>query len=123
MTDGNRRTMSTVGVINQRYYIILNGNAQEIEVNSNQERIKATKPFKIRPHVWYHLKTRVDIKSDGSGVVRAKAWPRDQKEPAAWTIETPHQQAHTHGSPGLFGFAPQSLFKVYIDNIKVTPNR
>ncbi|MFM7319908.1 MAG: PQQ-binding-like beta-propeller repeat protein, partial [Armatimonadota bacterium] len=112
MTDGNRRTLSTVGVINQRYIIILNGNAQEIEINSNQERIKATAPFKIQPKVWYRLKTRVDVARDGSGVVRAKAWKREEAEPAAWNLEVKHRNAHRNGAPGLFGFAPQSLFKV-----------
>jgi outer membrane protein assembly factor BamB len=121
--DGNRRTVSTVGLINQRYYIILNGNSQELEVNSNQERIKATVKFAIEPKVWYRLKTRVDVNPDGSGIVRAKAWKKDAPEPAAWTIEVPHKNAHQQGAPGLFGFAPQSLFKVYIDNISVTPNR
>ena len=123
MTDGNRRTLSTVGVINQRYMVILNGNAQEIEINSNQERIKATAPFKIQPKVWYRLKTRVDIAKDGSGVVRAKAWKREETEPEKWTLEVPHKNAHSNGAPGLFGFAPQSLFKVYIDNIEIVPNQ
>ncbi|MDX1934424.1 MAG: PQQ-binding-like beta-propeller repeat protein [Capsulimonadales bacterium] len=122
MADGNRRTLGTVGVINQRYYIVLTGNAQELEVNSNQERIKATVPFKWQPKTWYRMKTRVDVAPDGSGIVRAKAWKKGDPEPAAWTIEVPHRQAHTSGSPGLFGFSPQSLFKVYIDNLSITPN-
>jgi outer membrane protein assembly factor BamB len=123
MADGNRRTMPSVGVVNQRYYIILSGNAQEIEVNSNQERIKVTAPFKWSPKTWYHLKTRVDIASDGSGTVRAKAWKKGDPEPAAWNLEVPHKNAHKHGAPGLFGFSPQSLFKCYIDNVVITPNR
>jgi hypothetical protein len=122
MTDGNRRLMSTVGLINQRYLIALMGNSQELEVSSNQERVKAAVPFKWSPKTWYRLKTRVDIASDGSGVVRAKCWKKGDSEPAAWTIEVPHKHAHLEGSPGLFGFAPQSLFRVYIDNISVTPN-
>lgn len=122
MSDGSRRTMSTVGVINQRYLIALLGNSQELEVSSNQERVKAAVPFKWTPHTWYRLKTRVDVAPDGSGVVRAKAWKRGDPEPESWTIEVPHKHAHANGSPGLFGFAPQSLFRVYIDNITVTPN-
>jgi outer membrane protein assembly factor BamB len=123
MADGNRRTMGTVGVINQRYYVVLTGNAQELEVNSNQERIKATVPFKWQPKTWYHMKTRVDVAPDGSGVVRAKAWKKGEPEPDKWTIEVPHRHAHTNGSPGLFGFSPQSLFRVYIDNLSITPNK
>ncbi|MGC4044553.1 MAG: PQQ-binding-like beta-propeller repeat protein [Armatimonas sp.] len=122
MTDGNRRTLSSVGLINQRYYIVLNGNAQELEVNSNQERIKAVVKFPMQAKVWYRMKTRVDTNPDGSGVVRVKAWKKSEPEPANWTLEVPHKNAHKQGAPGLFGFAPQSLFKVYIDNISVTPN-
>jgi outer membrane protein assembly factor BamB len=123
MSDGNRRTMSTVGIINQHYMITLDGNSQELKVSSNDERIRQTVPFKWTAKEWYHLKTRVDMATDGSGVVRAKAWKKSDPEPAAWTIEVPHKHAHTSGSPGLFGFAPQSLFRVYVDNISITPNK
>jgi outer membrane protein assembly factor BamB len=122
MSDGNKRTMSSVGLVNQRYYIVLNGNAQELEINSNQERIKAVVPFKMQSKTWYRMKTRVDIQPGGSGIVRAKVWKKADPEPAAWTIEVTHKSAHTQGAPGLFAFSPQSLFKVYIDNLTVTPN-
>ena len=89
---------------------------------SNAERIRAVVPFKWEPKVCYHLKTRVDIAADGSGIVRGKAWKKGDPEPSTWTIEVPHKNAHKEGAPGLFGFSPQSLFKVYIDNISVTPN-
>jgi outer membrane protein assembly factor BamB len=122
MSDGNRRGMAMVGLINQRYLIMLQGNAQTLEVSSNLERIHVTKPFAWQPKTWYHMKTRVDVAADGSGVVRAKAWKKGETEPAAWTIEVPHKTAHQNGSPGLFGFSPQSRFAVYIDNISVSPN-
>jgi outer membrane protein assembly factor BamB len=122
MVDGNRRTRSTVGLINQRYLVALLGNEDKVEISSNQERVKIAVPFKITPKIWYHMKTRVDVATDGSGVVRAKVWKKGEAEPAEWTIEAPHQVAHKSGAAGLYGFAPQSLFKVYIDNIAVTPN-
>ncbi|MBI3922942.1 MAG: PQQ-binding-like beta-propeller repeat protein [Armatimonadetes bacterium] len=122
-SEGNRRNMSLVGVINQRYVINLVGNQQELEVVSNQERIKVGVPFKWSPDTWYHLKSRVDLAPDGSGIVRAKAWKKGDPEPEAWTIEVPHKHAHTCGSPGVYGFALQSQFRVFIDNIVVTPNR
>jgi hypothetical protein len=122
MTDGNRRMRSNGGVINQRYIISLIGNAQLLEVSSNYDRVNVSVPFKWNPKEWYRLKTRVDVAKDGSGVVRAKAWPRDGEEPEAWTIEVPHKNAHTHGAPGLFGFAPQVKFRVYLDNVAITPN-
>ncbi len=121
LSEGNRRKMSEVGLINQRYAIILKGNSQEIEINSNQERIKTAVPFKWTPNAWYRLKARVDVAADGSGVVRAKAWKKGEAEPEAWLIEVPHKHAHAHGSPGLFGFSPQEQ-RVCIDNISVTAN-
>lgn len=121
MSDGNRRKMSEVGLINQRYAIVLKGNDQKLEVSSNFERLREQVEFKWQPKVWYRLKTRVDIAPDGTGVVRGKAWKREDPEPEAWTIEVKHKTAHQEGSPGLFGFSPQDE-RVYVDNIKVTAN-
>ncbi|MHC1769978.1 MAG: PQQ-binding-like beta-propeller repeat protein [Verrucomicrobiia bacterium] len=127
MSEGNRRKMSDVGIINQRYLVVLKGNEQKLEVNSNLERLRvpATEEppnFRWQPNVWYRLKARVDTTSNGSGAVRAKAWKRSEPEPDAWTIEVPVNIAHQSGSPGLFGFSPQEM-RVFIDNVKVTPNR
>jgi outer membrane protein assembly factor BamB len=121
MSDGNRRKMSEVGIINQRYAIVLKGNDQKLEVSSNFERLREAVDFKWSPNAWYHLKSRVDVAEDGSGTVRAKAWKRGESEPDSWTIEVKHKTAHQEGSPGLFGFAPQDM-RVYIDNIKVIAN-
>ena len=113
--------MSEVGVINQRYAIVLKGNDQKIEVNSNLERLRVSQDFKWVPNVWYKLKARVDTNPDGSGIVRAKAWKKEDPEPEKWTIEVPHKTAHQNGSPGLFGFSPQDM-RVYIDNLSVQSN-
>jgi outer membrane protein assembly factor BamB len=125
-SEGNRRKMSDVGVIVHRYQVLLKGNEQKLEVNSNLERLRvpsAEEPpnFRWAPNEWYTLKARVDVKPDGTGVVRAKAWKKGDPEPAAWTLEVPHKTAHREGSPGLFGFAPQEQ-RVYIDNVSVTAN-
>ncbi len=121
MSEGNKRKMSEIGLINQRYVIVLKGNAQALEVTSNQELFRQEVPFKWVPNEWYHLKARVDVAKDGSGMIRAKAWKKGDAEPDAWTIEVPHQHANTEGSPGLFGFTPQEQ-RAWIDNIVVTPN-
>ncbi len=121
-SEGTRRKMSEVGVVNQRYAIILKGNSQELEVNSNQERLKVSVPFRWSPNEWYTLKARVDLLPDGTGVVRAKAWKRGDPEPEAWTLEVPHRTVHRSGSPGLFAFVPQEM-RVFIDNVRITPNQ
>jgi outer membrane protein assembly factor BamB len=122
MSDGNRRKMSEVGIINQRYLVVLKGNEQKLEVNSNLERLRVAKDFKWSPKVWYRLKARVDTNADGSGVVYAKAWKREEPEPDGWNLEVPLKTAHVTGSPGLFGFSPQDM-RVYIDNVQVTPEQ
>lgn len=121
LSEGNKRKMSEVGVVNQRYIVVLKGNAQEIEINSNQERIRTAVPFKWTANTWYRLKARVDVAADGSGIVRAKAWKRGDPEPEAWAIELPHKHAHPSGCPGIFAFAPSDM-RTYHDNIVVTAN-
>jgi outer membrane protein assembly factor BamB len=123
MSDGNKRVMSNVGVINQRYVINLVGNYKQLEVLSNQDRIKVAVPFPMQPKTWYRIESRVDVAPDGSGVIRAKAWKRDDPKPENWTIEVRHKQAHPHGAPGVYGFALQNQFPVYIDNVSVAPNK
>jgi hypothetical protein len=119
MSEGTRRSMSSAGVINQRYMVVLKGNHQQLEISSNDERIKHSVPFDFRPGTWYRLLTRVDREADGTAIVRGKAWPRDQAEPSAWTIEFRHRHGHEKGVPGLFGFTPQSRHPLYVDNVIV----
>lgn len=120
LTEGNKRKMSEVGVIDQRYAIVLKGNSQQLEISSNQERLKESVPFKWTANKWYRLKARVDVAADGSGVVRAKAWPKGEAEPDKWLIEVPHKHAHPTGNPGLYSLAP--LERTWIDNVMVTAN-
>ncbi|MEC8988125.1 MAG: PQQ-binding-like beta-propeller repeat protein, partial [Verrucomicrobiota bacterium] len=92
LTDGRRRKMSDVGIINQRYYIVLKGNEQKIEINSNLDRIRVPERgsppnYRWKANTWHTLKSRIDVADDGSGVIRAKAWPRDEAEPEGWTVE------------------------------------
>ena len=131
MSDGVSRNVggkekllkvSEVGLINQRYAIILKGSSQQMEVNSNIERLQVAVPFAFKPKVWYTLKTRVDVDvATGSGVVRGKAWTKGEAEPDKWTIEAPVKNIHKNGSPGVFGFSPTDM-PVYVDNLSVVPN-
>ncbi len=121
MSEGNKRKMSIVGLIDQRYRVVLKGNDQVLETTSNEELLHSDVPFHWSPNVWYHMKLRVDVAADGSGVIRCKVWPKGETEPAPWTSEVPIAHANTSGCPGLFGFSPQNM-RVYIDNIAVTAN-
>jgi outer membrane protein assembly factor BamB len=121
MSDGNKRKMSEVGVINQHYLVELKGNEQALEITSNQELLRQSVPFSWKPNAWYHLKARVDVAADGSGVIRGKAWKAGEAEPEGWLNELPVHQVETSGCPGLFGFSAQGQ-RVYIDNIVVAAN-
>jgi len=114
--------MSEVGIIHQRYVIFLKGNKQELEINSNMERLQFSVPFAWLPGTWYTLKTRVDVDAaTGVGTIRGKAWKKGDPEPEKWTIEFQHKTAHKAGAPGIFGFTPQAL-PVYVDNVKISKN-
>lgn len=121
MSEGNKRVMSMVGLVDQRYYIVLKGAFKQLEINSTPELFSHSVPFEALPNVWYRLKARVDVAKDGSGFIRAKAWKKGDPEPEQWTIEVPHKHVHQSGSPGLFALAPQK--RVYFDNITVTANK
>jgi outer membrane protein assembly factor BamB len=122
MSEGNRRNMSSIGLVNQRYLIQLKGNHQEIEIQSNHERVKHSAPFAWRANTWYRLKTQCVNNDDGSVTIRGKAWPRGETEPADWTIEYTHANGLRHGAAGLFGFSFNDRFRVFLDNLAAYPN-
>ena len=92
-------------------------------MTSNVERVAESVPFKFDSKKWYTLKTRVDTNDDGSGMVRAKAWPKDEPEPDAWTIEFKVNDVHKKGAPGLYAFAINGKYRVYIDDVSITSNK
>ena len=76
-------------------------------------------PFQWEPHVWYTMKFRAAVEA-GQAVLKGKVWPRDEPEPAAWTIEAIDEFPNRTGSPGLFGNAKDA--EIYLDNIRVYEN-
>ncbi len=122
LTDGNRRIMSSIGLVNQRYLITLVGNWRILEVSSNHDRLKESVPFNVKANTWYRLKTTIQDNRDGTGVVKAKAWVRGEPEPDAWTIEVPVDKLHPKGAPAIFALSPQAQKRVFIDNLEITPN-
>ncbi len=69
--------------------------------------------------MWYTIKLRAAVE-DGKAVLRGKVWPREEKEPAAWTLEATDEAGNFVGSPGLWGNASDA--EIFYDNILVTPN-
>jgi outer membrane protein assembly factor BamB len=117
-----RRSMSDVGIIAQRYVLVLFGNSQKIELQPWQAvpGRSATVPFQWKPDTWYRMKLQVQNESGGVTVARGKVWPRDQAEPAAWTIEKRDTIGHRHGSPGIYA---DPANEIYFDNLKVGTNQ
>lgn len=116
-----RRSMGDAGVVAQGYTLVMFGNHQKLDIQSWQpetERIVSV-PFQWKPDVWYRMKVRVENLPNGSVRVQGKVWPRDEAEPAAWTIEKTDPIGVRKGAPGVFGSTQSEMF---FDNFKVTPN-
>lgn len=117
--QGRRRP--DIGLINSGYTMDLQGNRQKVQVQSwaAELRIKEEVDFPWEPDTWYRLKLRVDIEGD-RGIVRGKAWPRDDTEPTDWTITAEDPMPNRTGSPGIIGYSP---IDIYFDNVSVVENQ
>lgn len=124
-----RRVMADVGIVAQRYELVLFGNHRRIELQPWQPEIQRTvkKPFTMTKDTWYVLKLEVQT-LDGQNVrARGKVWPKGEPEPAEWTIERVDPIGSLQGSPGIYADVPNADPKggseVYYDNIKVYRNK
>ena len=117
-----RRQRGDVGVINERYGLVLFGNGQKLELHPWQaaDEMTARVEFKWDADKWYRMKLRVDHQKDGTARVRGKVWPADAAEPAPWTIEKVDKIPHVAGSPGIYA---DGISDVYFDNVKVYRNQ
>lgn len=113
-----RRQRGDVGLINERYGLVLFGNGQKIELHPWQaaDEMTVRVPFAWDADKWYRMKLRVDHLADGTARVRGKVWPAADAEPAAWTVEKIDRIPHHMGSPGIYA---DGISDVYFDNLKV----
>jgi outer membrane protein assembly factor BamB len=114
-----------VGVIGQRYTLILMGDSQKVEIRTwpaHDFRIRKGIPFTWKADTWYTMKFRTSNEKD-KVVLRGKVWPRGEKEPDAWTVDVTDPSFHPEreGSPGIAGDAQHS--EIFYDNILVTNNQ
>jgi outer membrane protein assembly factor BamB len=117
-----RRQMGDIGVVAQRYELVLFGNIQKIELRSWQIEPKRTfsKPFAWKADTWYRLKLQVENLPGGKTRARGKAWPAAEAEPSEWLMEWTDPIGNRKGSAGVFA---DNANEVFFDNIKVTPNK
>jgi hypothetical protein len=117
-----RRQLGDVGIVAQRYALMIFGNNQTLELQPWQPETKRTVsvPFEWKGNTWYRLKLRVQNSPDGKTAhVQGKAWVATDPEPAAWMIDKVDAIPNLKGAAGLFADAQNG---VYVDNIKITPN-
>lgn len=118
-----------MGIIANRYTLMLAGNVQKLRIVSWDAlpRIDQTISYPWQPKVWYRLKLTVAIHGD-KALVRGKVWPRDEKEPDAWTVEVTDSRPNREGSPALYGYVSGILEgqpgnDIFYDNVVTTPNK
>jgi hypothetical protein len=118
-----RRQRGDVGLINQRYVLMMFGNNQKLELQPWQaanEMTVSVEQITWPVDTWYRMKLRVQNRADGTSIAQGKIWPRDQPEPTAWTIEKIDRIPHRAGAPGLYG---DGIADVLFDNFKVYKNQ
>jgi outer membrane protein assembly factor BamB len=124
-----RRQMGDVGIVAQRYELVLFGNHQRLELQPWQPEVERTVKvnYKWKPDTWYVMKLEVQNLDGGKVRARGKVWPKGEPEPDAWTVERVDPIGSVKGSPGLYADAlnssPQGGSEMYYDNIRVYRNR
>ncbi len=118
-----------MGVVNCRYTLWLTGPTQSLRLTSWDAipRVDETIGFAWQADTWYRFKLKVTMEN-GKAVARGKVWPRDEKEPAKWTVEVTDATPNTEGAPALYayvrGFQGNNPGNdVQFDNVRVTPNK
>jgi outer membrane protein assembly factor BamB len=118
-----------MGVVANRYTLLLDGNKQRLRIQSWDAlpRVDKSLVWEWKPNVWYRMKLAVDVHGD-KALVRGKVWERDKEEPADWTIDFDDPTPNREGAPALYGYATGILgnpvgAEIFYDNLHVTPNK
>jgi hypothetical protein len=118
-----RRQRGDVGLVNQRYALVLFGNAQHLEIHPWQAVEQMTTRVDKAEwaiNTWYRMKMRVENRTDGTTLIQGKVWKRDDPEPAAWTIQKVDRIPHRNGAPGIYA---DGISDVMFDNFRVYRNQ
>jgi hypothetical protein len=124
-----RRQMADVGIVAQRYELVLFGNHQRLELQPWQPETQRTvrAKYEWKPDTWYVMKLEVQTLDGGKVRARGKVWPKGEQEPTAWTIERVDPIGNLKGSPGIYADAMNASAnggsEIYYDNIRVYPNQ
>ncbi|MEM9701072.1 MAG: PQQ-binding-like beta-propeller repeat protein [Planctomycetota bacterium] len=125
LVEGRRR-LASVGVTNEKYSLISKANRIRLEIQSWQAhlRLQASMKYDMKPGVWYTMKLAVEQTApttddkDGSAIVKGKIWPRDEEEPAVWTLTVEDPHPTPSGAAGIYAYR---LADSWMDNFAVLP--
>jgi outer membrane protein assembly factor BamB len=127
-TPKGERFKPDMGLVNSRYFLMMQGGEQMLSVESWSPipRFRKEVPLQWKTDVWYRVKCRVDV-SDKEARIRGKVWPRESEEPATWTIDVTDPVPNREGSPGIYAYSPGTTAKtkgpeVFFDNFQVIAN-
>jgi len=118
-----------MGLIANRYTLMLAGNIQKLRIVSWDAlpRVDITMPFNWQPGVWYTMKLTVES-SGGKAVAMGKCWKKGEPEPKEWLIRANDPVANETGTPALYGYVTGILdtgegTDIFYDNVRITPNK
>ena len=116
-----RRQMGMAGIVVQRYALMMMGTQGTLELQPWEPETKRTvsAPLDWKGNTWYRLKLRVQNEGKSTHV-QGKAWLASDPEPKAWMIDKVDTMPNVKGAPGVFADAENG---VWIDNMKITPNK
>jgi outer membrane protein assembly factor BamB len=127
--DQRGRDLPDMGVVANRYTLLLVGNTQSLRLVSWDAipRVDQTIRFPHKSGLWYRMKLTVEVQKD-KAIARGKVWPRGEAEPAAWTVEVTDPSPNREGSPALYGYLTgyidnQWMTDAYFANLRITPNK
>ena len=117
MMKEQRRQLPDIGLVANRYNLILKGNRSKLRIQSWAPHLRMAKEQKFLgdPDVWYTMKMKVEIKENQAHVY-GKVWKKGEAEPNEWTIEATDPHPNETGSPGLYVYATTDC---HFDNVVV----
>ena len=127
MGTKKKEDMPDLGVVANRYTLMLAGNTQKLRLISWDAlpRVDKTIVWPWKPNIWYTMKLTVNVEGD-KALIRGKVWPKGESEPTAWTIEFEDPTPNKEGSPALYanavGIDENPGTEIYYDNVSITPN-
>jgi hypothetical protein len=127
-----RDNMPDIGIINNRYRLVLDGKRDADDKKRRlriisweaRPRINHAIAFDWQPKHWYTMKLDIEY-NEKIATIRGKVWERGKAEPDKWTIEFEDPFPIREGSPGLYAYATGILdnqpgAEGFFDNIVVS---